>query len=804
VRRAAWQVGIARLHASWRAYLAIAVVLGITMGVSLFAIAGARRTESSYPRFLDAVHASTLALTSPGSYDEEFHRRVAAFPEVIASRTYVAFEGRVLRDGRPAFDEVFELVGTLDGRFFDQDRFTTTSGRSADPTRADEVMVNKVAAEALGYRVGQRITFGLYTGEQTESPTFLTDPPVPWRSVVVRIVAVGVFPDEVLQDDGDRLPRILVTPTLTRDITSSISYGQQGLVLRRGDDDIESFNRRVEALLPPGLSSSSVTSVTEFHAQQAIQPVVLALSLFGLITGIAGLVLTGQALSARRRTDRFDDDVLRALGASDRDLTNAALGPPLVVSVIGTLLACAIATALSPLMPVGAIRAVEVERGFSIDVTAFAVAIALIFLAPVLILAVRTGRGRGAGAVVPPAAVAHARPTLKIGVAQALRASDGTTGGGRVAVAGAGVAVAAVVAATTFGACLTHLTSSARLYGWDWDIAAIAGEGYGNLDETRLDATLAADADIDLYSEVHIGADAIDGVPVPLLGIAPDAELIPPITRGRMIRHSREIVLGAATAAALGKDVGDEVEVRSIGGGRVSDSLTVSGIATFPTIGRTKAERTSLGVGAIVVPERVPGWDLDLIGTQVADLGPNMVFIRLVDGASVDAASTRLRTRLAPVAGLAGVKVVGPQRPAEIVNARSIGGVPLVLGALLGAGAAVSLASAIAGSIRARRRELAVLKSLGFTPRQLASTVSWHATTIAVLGLAVGVPLGIIGGRMAWALFAAKLDVISEPAIPLSRLALLAAVAIVIANLAAAVPARRARRVEPALILRSE
>ena len=135
---------------------------------------------------------------------------------------------------------------------------------------------------------------------------------------------------------------------------------------------------------------------------------------------------------------------------------------------------------------------------------------------------------------------------------------------------------------------------------------------------------------------------------------------------------------------------------------------------------------------------------------------------------------------------LAGLKVVGPQRPAEIVNARSIGGVPLVLGTLLGVGAAVSLASAIAGSIRTRRRELAVLKSLGFTARQLASTVTWHATTIAVLGLGAGVPLGIIAGRLAWARFAARLDVISEPAVPLPRLALVAVVTVLVANLAAA------------------
>jgi len=204
------------------------------------------------------------------------------------------------------------------------------------------------------------------------------------------------------------------------------------------------------------------------------------------------------------------------------------------------------------------------------------------------------------------------------------------------------------------------------------------------------------------------------------------------------------------------------------------------------------------------VPERIPGRDLDITGVQVENLGPNVVFIRLVDDASVDTAATRLRARLAPLAGFAGLKIAGPQRPAEIVNARSIGEVPLVLGALLALGAAVSLAAAIAGSIRARRRELAVLKSLGFTARQLTSTVSWQATTIAVLGLAVGVPLGVVGGRLAWALFAAKLDVISEPAVPLERLALVALITVAVANLAAAVPARRARRVDPALILRSE
>ena len=92
----------------------------------------------------------------------------------------------------------------------------------------------------------------------------------------------------------------------------------------------------------------------------------------------------------------------------------------------------------------------------------------------------------------------------------------------------------------------------------------------------------------------------------------------------------------------------------------------------------------------------------------------------------------------------------------------------------------------------------------GKAPPNIKTGATKINTTIAVLGLAVGLPLGIIGGRLAWALFAAKLDVISERAVPLSRLALVAVVTVVVANLAAAVPARRARCVDPALVLRSE
>ena len=100
------------------------------------------------------------------------------------------------------------------------------------------------------------------------------------------------------------------------------------------------------------------------------------------------------------------------------------------------------------------------------------------------------------------------------------------------------------------------------------------------------------------------------------------------------------------------------------------------------------------------------------------------------------------------------VVVVAVQRPAEIVNYRSIGVTPLLLVSGLALGAVAALALTLAASVRRRRRDLALLKTLGFTKRQLAAAISWQASVAALVGILIGVPLGIVLGRWLWILFA--------------------------------------------------
>jgi ABC-type lipoprotein release transport system permease subunit len=148
--------------------------------------------------------------------------------------------------------------------------------------------------------------------------------------------------------------------------------------------------------------------------------------------------------------------------------------------------------------------------------------------------------------------------------------------------------------------------------------------------------------------------------------------------------------------------------------------------------------------------------------------------------------------------------VLGVQRPAEIVNYQSTGATPDILATGLAVGAVVALGLTLATSVRRRRRDFALLKTLGFTRHQLAVTVAWQASVAALVGIVVGVPLGIALGRWLWDLFARAIYAVPEPSVPIVQVLVVALAALVLANLVAAVPGRMAARTRTALVLRAE
>jgi ABC-type antimicrobial peptide transport system permease subunit len=92
-----------------------------------------------------------------------------------------------------------------------------------------------------------------------------------------------------------------------------------------------------------------------------------------------------------------------------------------------------------------------------------------------------------------------------------------------------------------------------------------------------------------------------------------------------------------------------------------------------------------------------------------------------------------------------------------------------------------------------RRRDTGLLKVLGFTNRQVIAAVSWQATTMTVVGLVIGVPLGMVAGRTAWTLFARQLGVVPVAVVSASLIGGLALGVVLTANLLAIGPAAATR-----------
>ena len=806
------------LRARWRAYVGTVMLLGLLGGLAMFALAGARRTQSSYPRFLRAANVSTMAVDN-GSYDPKRTADIAAYPEVLSSRTYMAPLGGLLSpDGRPDMAIQAELLASVDGRYFDQDRFTPTSGRLPDVARVDEIAVNEVAAKQYGWKVGQHFNLGFIEEDKVPESGPL-DAPIDLR-VTVTVVGIGLFTEEVLQDDTDSLPLVLATPALAAKTMKYAQYSWQGLVLRHGDRDVEAVRARNVAYSESGAADDGtsprfirVTSVDTYHALQAERPLSIAIALFGVVAGLAGLVLVGQTIVRQIQAERDVRAVLRAVGTPPRASATAALLAPLASIVTGTVVAMTVAVAASPLMPLGRVRRVETARGIQADWAVLglgALVLVVVLGAVAAVTAVREDpqrvATRGGTSSRPSRIVAVAQasplpPSAATGLRMALEPGAGRTAVPvRSVMASTVVALVALVAAVTFGSSLRSLMHQPRLYGWDWDATLVDNAGYGSVDTAKAHKALDADPTVSAWAGVFFGSSAIDGTNMGLLGVTPGAAVHPPIAAGRSVENPDEIAIGSSTLRHLGKHIGDSV---TIAGNTSTHTLRIVGEVTLPTLGIVHGEHASLGVGAMVDYHLIPGFDRNR--DPIGFVGPNALLVRFAAGTDVKKGRARLQKAADAIGQYPGeIFVTGPLRPAEIVNSTDIGGSPQILAGLLGLAALLTLGLGLGTSVRRRRRDLALLKALGFTRAQVAAAVRWQATTTIVVGLVIGVPVGVALGRTLWVLFARQLAVLPEASTPVALIALIAAIAVVLGNVVAAIPGGVARRVRPSLVLRSE
>jgi MacB-like periplasmic core domain/FtsX-like permease family len=859
MRRGALRISWYRFWATfshrWGGYLSLVLLIGLVGGLSMGGFAAARRTQASFSTFLAStnpsafivsIYGAAVSSTAGPNYAPDITKGIAHLPHVHRVGVGVLLNTLPLAaDGAPLLGSLGKVypIASVNGLFFDQDRVTVIQGRMADPVRPNEFVMTKVAAQLSGFHVGQVIPYGLYTNLQQTLPGFGTPSVRPNIRIEAKLVGLVAFNSQIVQDDIDRLPTFSVfTPALAREVLAdsknslagSATYGIQV----DGSGNVATVERELARLVPRGSTLTlHATGPVAAKADRAVKPIAIALGMFGAVALVAVLLIATQAIARRLRESTEELTVLRALGADPATTMADGLIGILGAVVLGSILAVLVAVAISPIAPLGPVRLVYPTKGFSADWMVLgvgllvligglgAIAVAFAYRAAPHRVAQRVRLAPPTGSRVVQTVTAAGLPAPGVvGVRMALESGRGRTAVPvRSALVGTALAVALVVATVTFGSSLQTLVKHPALYGWNWTyMLNQVGAGSAGVPPQTLTA-LQHDPDVEAATGVNYTDVEIDGQNVPVLFGVKGASITPPILSGHALDQTHEIVLGAGTLAQLHKRMGDTVVLTY---GSPKDApiyipptrLTIVGTATMPAVGFASvvSDHTSMGTGALIPFDVIPADFSQAVNSQYPTLdGPNLALVRLRPGVSPAAGRANLQ-RMADAAnrdfnevpGGAGVGntivVQGVQRPAEIVNYRTVGAVPALLAAGLALGAVAALALTLAASVRRRRRDLALLKTLGFTQRQLATAVAWHASVSAVVGVVVGVPVGVILGRWFWDLFARQIYAVPEPTVPVVWVALVAVGALVLANIVAAIPARIAARTPTALMLRAE
>ena len=530
---------------------------------------------------------------------------------------------------------------SVNGLYFNQDKVHIVAGRLADPHRADEVVVNELAADDIGYHVGQVLHYGFFSNAQLGGSSVPTTPA--YKVINLHVVGIGVLNNDVVEDDVDQIPQMLMTPALTRQVLGCcITYAWSGLQLRGGAGAVGAVEREYLALLPPGDPYYfHVTSVVEAEAEQSIKPESVALGRLRVHSGVDDVAHCGTCplapVSARHRGP--PDHALpgrrsRAHGGRRTHRRRAGDRCGIPGGRWGRR------RALTHQIRAGA-RPGTRRRLLRLDRHRLGRARPhrhsrrrrprhVLLTAPHRVDArhdrsLSLARGSAVATLSAPLPVAAAT-----GTRFALSSGHGRSAVPvRSAIVGVVLAVTVVVTALTFGNSLNTLISHPPLYGWNWNAMMESNAGYGDIPQTLLSQQLRKDKDVAAFSGIYFDSLLFDGQPVPVIGGTPGATVAPPLLVGHGVEQPNQVVLGKATLAALHKRVGDTVRVS--GGGR-GETLTIVGEATLPAVGIGFGLHLSIGTGAVVDYHLIPQSARNIQGAPTN--GPNAVFVRFNDKAS--------------------------------------------------------------------------------------------------------------------------------------------------------------------------
>ncbi len=795
------------VRAEWRrrrgSLAAVALLIAISGGAVLAAVAGARRTDTAFARGAAATAEPNIEVLTPdfvSTLPDDAFERIVADPDVTSAGSYV------LLGLAPQPSENFFSIGLAEraGDSGDDDVFIV-QGRNLDLAAADEVIVNEAMADQLGKGPGDQVALWSMTEEQFLIQVFNESRPIdeqvdpgPPAGPRPTVTIVGVFRTiEDVSDNPD--PFLAVGPGFLESYAHDMWHCECGIRVRTTPGTRDAVIARFQAAFG---DSADVQPTEDFEARgaDAIDLQVGVLGVTALACAIAGSVVVIQALARQMALAAAERDARRALGITRRQEAGAGLAlvaPALAFGAVGALGTAWLASAV---LPVGLAGRAEPYPGRDFDgsvlVTGATVLLAGVVVVSI-VLASWTARARGSRNRAAPSPVRSSRwltrlaggsPARVVGLNLGTRRSSGGTGSPvRAGVVGLALGIVGVIAAGLVDGSIDHVLATPRLYGADYD-ATIDNELGSVLDieaivaDPRFDAVTAArdaTAQENGYGTTLAGPRGEATVEVDPTVFEPHKGSIAPVLlEGRAPSGPAEVALGPGLLDAVGATIGSPVTLTNIG---VVEAVVV-GVIVSP--GRDSSARGLVLDG--------PGIDL-LVG-DLHDV--SSVLVRLAPGAR-DATTLQALAYEYP-----GFTADG-EPPANVENLRELGSVPTALAIFLAGIGAVALFYALHTATRQRRRELAIHRALGVSRAQLGRALAWQAALIGVLGLAMGLPVGLVAARVVVYDLAERVTVVPSVSYP-SWVWLAVPGALALAGLAAVAPARNARRLRPSDVLRAE
>lgn len=808
----------------WSSLVVLTLLIALASGTAMAAVAGAKRGANAVERLQAQTLPATL-LVQPATPGFDW-APVRALPEVeaLAEVVFSAFE----IDGRLAA-ESFMLPPADAEAMWSVERPVVIEGRLADPDRADEVVVTPAFMETFGKGVGDNVALGLYTPEQIDTAqgpdtasTNLTDLWILTGRQQAAGAAAGVDRNEATPAAGPVVPATIVgvirspmfgdrldTPGFV--VPSAGLYAQYTPNLL-GAERLASVNALVrldggEAAIPEFLAGLSdvtgradidifnLATLTRLKISEATGFEAISLLVVAIVASAAAIVLVGIAVARYAALAVTDLHMLRAVGLTPWQRRLAAAAGPTVAAIVGTALGAVAALIASRWFPIGTAAFVEPAPGMHVDAGVLAaglIGVPVIVAAGAVVVAVRvvpsTGSARSGrrSAVATAAANAGLPVPVVIGARHSLEPGRGRQSVPvRPALVGAVAGITGVLGALTFsGAVEEAATNPARVgivhqvEAWvgfdnvtfapaDVVFAALAAvPGVSGVNDVRVQAAEAGGERVNVFATDPVGGTAVENL----------------VTEGRPPATPTEALLSNVAADTLDAGLGDTVVISGTTG---ETELVVVGIGVIDR---------ELGPIAVTTPAAYSELFGEEFMMRYGEVGlepgvePQTILPDLYAAVPVSARDF----------GLFPKEFVSP---AELRFMRPL---PLVLAGFLAVLALVAVGYTLTSAVRRRRHDVAVLRALGLTPAQTRGVVFNQATVTALVGLAVGLPLGAALGRTVWRYVADALFLHYEPPAVWLVVALLVPMALLIAGLLAARPARHAASLRVADVLRAE